>query len=898
MGAKLRGEWTSRQQVRAEDIGRSGDVESGRRPAEEQTQDVVRVALPWPIRRVLGRSSGAASRGATSPGAIGSDPALGVEDRSMALVEFRSRARFLNPKDPRRDACVRSRPECVVLGVKGGAVPSGKPPVRIFLGTEPAQYRAERVFVWSIERVRDPSRVYEIYLMKDLEGFDRRGWTTGFTNYRFAIPHLAGAAGRAIFNDVDEAYFGDPAELFDLELGGCGYLATSDTETSVMLIDCARMAPVWTLEAARHQLKKQLLARALEIPGIRGDLPPEWTARDADFVPGRSKLQHWTTLHTQPWRPVPGRFVYEPNPTGQLWFDLKQGADRAGFQVFDARRPSAGYTGLLERLREAPRPPRAGSASRRREAVPGEPADALAKLVEQTGARGILQWELGRAADVSAAGWIDGADAEKLEVGYWDMVHNRDPQHAAERFDGVVCTDVLEFLPEEDAPWVVDTLFARARRFVYARVAVDGRSEVLTDRTRLDSLPRDGSWWIEHFETASRRHPQLHWRLVLTDRSRRGARGTRIRDGGRLPGPPKTWVLSDEARRDSPAPMALARALGWPCRRKELRFTPLARLSNRLLGASRLGLTRAGRAGLEPPWPDVVIATGRQAVPVARWIRERSRGRTRLVQLGAGGERADLFDAAVTPAHHQLWPHPRRIETAAPLVPATGDPPDGPAPAVRAGAAPPRIALLAEVGRGSGSLHGVYARRMARAVRGFAESVGGSAFAVVGPRTASAAAAELGRALGEDEQTPIRRLGALGSDDALAQADAIVVSGDDEAMLARAAASGRPVYIHPPSGYARGPLESLRSWVDERARRRPVNARGTPRPQQGVEYLCARLIERGIVRPPRDLGALHAALYRLGIARPFGTPYEPWARATLRPAAEIARDLRPLLGFS
>jgi mitochondrial fission protein ELM1 len=726
----------------------------------------------------------------------------------MGLVEFRSRVRFLNPKDPRRSACVRSRPECVVLGVKGGAPPSEKPPVRIYLGSEPAQYRAERVFVWSIERVRDPSRVYEIYLMKDLEGFDRRGWTTGFTNYRFAIPHLAGGVGRAIFNDVDEAYFGDPAELFDLEMGDHGYLATSDTETSVMLIDCARMAPVWTLEAAQHQLKKQLLAEALEVHGIRGDLPSEWTARDADFVPGRSKLQHWTTLHTQPWRPVPGRFVYEPNPTGQLWFDLKRSADRAGFQVFDARRPSEGYTGLLERLREAPRRARTESAQRRKTPAPGEPEDALSTLVEQTGARGILQWELGRTADATAAAWVEGTDAEKLHVGYCDMVHTSGPQHTAERFDGVVCMNALEFLPDEDAPWVVDMLFARAKRFVYAHVGIDGRSEVLSDGTRLDSQPRHGSWWIEHFETASSRHPQLHWRLVVTDRSRRGARGTRIRNGGRLPGPPVTWVLSDEARRDSAAPAALAQALGWPCQRKELRFTPLARLSNRLLGASRMGLTRAGRAALASPWPDVVIATGRQAAPVARWIREQSLGRTRLVQLGAGGERADLFDAVVTPAHHQLWPHPRRIETAAPLAPTTGASPDGPAPAMRAGAAPPRIALLVEVGGGPGSLRTSHARRMAEAVGAFAESLGGSAFAVVGPRTPSSATAWLGRALGADgEQTSIRQLGALGCEDALAQADAIVVSGDDESLLARAAASGRPVYIHPPTGYARGLLQ-------------------------------------------------------------------------------------------
>src|SRR6266498_5195758 len=90
----------------------------------------------------------------------------------------------------------RAQPECVVLSVREGVAPSPKPPVRIFLGTEPAQYRAERVFLWSIKQVRDPGRVYEIYLMKELAGFDRRGWLTGFTNYRFAVLHFAGGAGR------------------------------------------------------------------------------------------------------------------------------------------------------------------------------------------------------------------------------------------------------------------------------------------------------------------------------------------------------------------------------------------------------------------------------------------------------------------------------------------------------------------------------------------------------------------------------------------------------------------------------------------------------------------------------------------------------------------------------
>jgi hypothetical protein len=114
-----------------------------------------------------------------------------------------------------------------VLDVEPGVTPSSKPPVRMFMGTQPRQHRAERVWIWSVLQVRDPSRVYEIYLMKDMVGFDRRLWLTGFTNYRFCIPEWAGKTGRAIYNDVDQIYLSDPAELFDTDMQDHGFCRSS-----------------------------------------------------------------------------------------------------------------------------------------------------------------------------------------------------------------------------------------------------------------------------------------------------------------------------------------------------------------------------------------------------------------------------------------------------------------------------------------------------------------------------------------------------------------------------------------------------------------------------------------------------------------------------------------------
>lgn len=238
----------------------------------------------------------------------------------------------------------RPAPDVLVLPPRPGVAASGAEPVRVFLGTEPAQHRAERVFVWSIERLRDPARRYEVHLMRSLAGFRTGGWTTGFTNYRFAVPHFAGESGRAIYNDVDQIYLADPAELFDLDLRTHALLAVAPDDISVALLDCARLAPVWSLEDAQRGTKRRLLARLALRPGFVGALDASWNLRDEDPREGASpRVLHYTVLHTQPWRPFPHRFAYQDNPWGDLWHELEREADRARFRVFTRERPSAAF---------------------------------------------------------------------------------------------------------------------------------------------------------------------------------------------------------------------------------------------------------------------------------------------------------------------------------------------------------------------------------------------------------------------------------------------------------------------------------------------------------------------------------------------------------------------------
>ncbi|MBX3496383.1 MAG: mitochondrial fission ELM1 family protein [Parvibaculum sp.] len=62
----------------------------------------------------------------------------------------------------------------------------------------------------------------------------------------------------------------------------------------------------------------------------------------------------------------------------------------------------------------------------------------------------------------------------------------------------------------------------------------------------------------------------------------------------------------------------------------------------------------APQAGIAPPWPDLLIASGRQSIPYARMIRRRSGGRTFTVVLQNPRVDPSHFDFVWAPAHDRL----------------------------------------------------------------------------------------------------------------------------------------------------------------------------------------------------------------------------------------------------
>ncbi len=731
--------------------------------------------------------------------------------------------------------------DVVVLGVRPGHRASARPPVRIFLGTESAQFRAQRVFVYSVEKYRNPGRVYEIHLMKDLPGFDRSGWRTGFTNYRFAIPELAGGAGRAIYNDVDQIYTTDPAELFDLDLQDRGVLAISRRDTSVMLLDCQRMLPWWNLDAARRLHKSELAGVLDDQPHLWGALDGRWNARDLEYQPGRGGVLHYTALHTQPWRPTPREYSYHPHPLGDLWFALEHEADARGFHPFRANQPSAAYRRLL-RDPPAPLPGNSGMA---------QPAAASRFLARYGGGQTLLVTFQGGAP----AGWTGRVLDLAGSGGRWPDVRSL----------GVLAADLLERVPEEDVPWLLDCLFASAQRALVLRIDPQA------------SCCADSGWWHRQVEAAAARRPGLCWQLDL------GAAGALMRYASTWAArksAPRVWVLVGAHGGDNHQLFRLADSLGWPWEQRRLAFNPLHLLPSWLLGARAISRRRRRSDPLQPPWPDLVLASGKRSAPVARWIQRQSGGRTRLVHLGRPRAPLGAFDLIVTTPQYRLPARDNILHLTAALN--RRDPSELEVAArewePRLAALPrPWYALVVGGNRWPYVLSRSAAARLGRQASDWVRRQGGSLLVTTGPRTAPEAAADLAAAI--DVPAHCHRFGQGNANPYpayLALADGFLVSADSGSMLAETVATGRPVWIVDLPRRYDGAANPLGWWVRAlRGYRDVTSRRGAPRQQNALDRGFDRLVELGLFTPPRDMSRYHEALLRRGLAAPLGAPMAP-----------------------
>lgn len=256
------------------------------------------------------------------------------------------------------------------------------------------------------------------------------------------------------------------------------------------------------------------------------------------------------------------------------------------------------------------------------------------------------------------------------------------------------------------------------------------------------------------------------------------------------------WVVTDGKAGDEGQCLGLTEALGL--RAEIRRVAPRPPFSWFMPWGPVDPRERPGRAGspIAPPFPDLLVASGRRAVPYLRAVKRASAGRSFAVFLKdprTGPKAADLVWA---PAHDDIegpnvlktLTSPHRV-SAARLAEARQNP-----DARLAGLPLPRVAVLV----GGDSRHGGFGEDdMGRLVDRLSElgRSGASLMMTASRRTPPALRArlaELARARGcflwdGAGENPYVAL--------LALADAVVVTADSANMVGEAAATGRPILL-------------------------------------------------------------------------------------------------------
>jgi len=259
---------------------------------------------------------------------------------------------------------------------------------------------------------------------------------------------------------------------------------------------------------------------------------------------------------------------------------------------------------------------------------------------------------------------------------------------------------------------------------------------------------------------------------------------------------PRAWVLHDGKAGMRSQALGLAEATGCSFVEKLLSVRPpWSILPPQLWLLPRYAISGA-KSLLAPPWPDFLIACGRNAAVPALRIRRASGGRTFLAQIQDPRIRRSEFDLIVAPEHDRLR-GPRVIVTRGAVHRVT---------AARLEAERCRFPALADLPRpiigvligGANRAYRLTLKRLAEiadALAALLSECGGSLLLTPSRRTGDRGTTLLRARLG-------RFPGAIwdGNGDNpyfayLALADALLVTADSVSMISEAAATGKPVHI-------------------------------------------------------------------------------------------------------
>lgn len=309
---------------------------------------------------------------------------------------------------------------------------------------------------------------------------------------------------------------------------------------------------------------------------------------------------------------------------------------------------------------------------------------------------------------------------------------------------------------------------------------------------------------------------------------------------------------------------AIAGALGWPAESKRLSYRGHEGLLRLMSRPTLAGVDLAASSPLSPPWPDLVICSGRGAEAVAFWLRKQN-PLLRIVFIGTPWSDLRRFDLVITTPQYRLPAAPNVLHNLLPVHDVTAE-----RIAAEAARWQPRLGHLQPpfttvlVGGSSGPylFTPEAARRLGREASALTLAEGGSLLVTTSARTSDEAADALAAAI--TAPCFFHRWQADAADNpfhaVLGLASRIIVTADSISMMAEAVSTGKPVLLF---DIEEGPYAMRRDLEQRR-----IGARG----RSLDASLFRLLINHAPPRFSRDLRVVHRQLIAAGHAQWLGDP--------------------------
>jgi len=346
----------------------------------------------------------------------------------------------------------------------------------------------------------------------------------------------------------------------------------------------------------------------------------------------------------------------------------------------------------------------------------------------------------------------------------------------------------------------------------------------------------------------------------------------------------------------------LTEAFGWQSESKQLHYDLDCATPHRDRGSSLVGLKADSLGQLTAPWPDIVLAAGKSAASVCRWIREQSDNqKTIIVLLGRPRVAYRHFDLIVTTPQFGM---PEADNIAKCCLPITWQ----------------DEAKLSEQGRlweaqwhhlprpwtavliGGSTAQMIFdeaaAHRLLAQLSTYASRHGGTFLVTTSPRTPRPIVELIESRLPTPNYffawqphvaNPLQAL--------LALADSFIVTIDSVSMIAEAANRVKPLHYF--SLPRRDPDDHKRdlSWT-QRLRRRRQNRQGLGLPTDLLDRLADCLAVMGFIIPRNDYESFETILQSKEIAQPLdqqaSTLSQPTLNIVLQERREVADSVMSL----